>query len=166
MKLILRYSSTLTILIGLLLLLCGTGGVAFTYSNVARENVTTTSDSAIPNTPVRGVFTLKTQTDIIREHTLRSTGGKTFAEMPRTIPEVDADGNQVLDKDGKPVMVPNVARNAWFNATTLITALNLAIISYAFSGLVMGIGIIMIWFGIMLRALTKIYKKEKGSNNI
>lgn len=153
MKTLLKFSPAFAILIGIALLFSGVGGALYTYKSVTREQVVTTGDSAIPNTPVRGPFTLKAQADIIREHVLRKNDRKTFAEMPRTVQQRDADGNPILDKDNNPVMIPNAGRKDWIDATALTTALNLALLSYAFSGLVILIGLIMIWIGAIVRHL-------------
>jgi hypothetical protein len=155
MKKLLKISSVLAIVAGILLVIGGIWGLCFTYKNITRENITTPADASIPNKPVRGPFTLKAQADIIREHTLKSTEGKTFTEMPRQIPELDEDGQPVLDKDGKPAMVTNEAREIWITATTLMTALNLGIITYVFSALVMLFGCISIWTGVVFHALSK-----------
>ena len=96
MKKMLLVSSLLAVIAGLLLVGGGIWGLVFTYTNVARENITTPDDASVPGVPVRGPFTLKAQTDIIRTHTLRMTEGKTFAEMPRQIPKLDVEGNQIL----------------------------------------------------------------------
>lgn len=127
----------------------------FTYTNVAREHIVTPADASIPNAPVRGPFTLMAQADIIRTHMLRMSDGKTFAEMPRQIPKVDEDGNPVFDEDGKPVMVANAARDTWITATALITALNLGIVTYAFSAFTLLFGLISLWTGIVFYALSK-----------
>lgn len=153
MKKIILVSSFLTIFFGLVLAGSGVWGLVFTYTNVARENITTPDDSSIPGVPVRGPFTLKAQADIIRTHVLGMTEGKTFAEMPRQIPELDAEGKPVLDKDGKPVMVANASRDTWITATTLITALNLGIVTYAFSTIVLLFGLFAIWTGVLFYAL-------------
>src|SRR3990167_151872 len=131
MKRILLVSSFLAIIFGTVLIGGGIWGLTFTYKNVARENITTPDDASIPGVPVRGPFTLKVQADIIRVHTLRMTEGKTFAEMPRQIPKLDVEGKPILDKDGKPAMTANTARDIWITATTLITALNLGLFAYA-----------------------------------
>lgn len=156
-KKLLVVSSVLGIVAGVTLAIGGLWGIVFTYTNVARENITTPKDASIPSAPVRGPFTLKAQADIIRQHTLETTGGKTYAEMPRQIVKIGADGKEVLDADGKPVMVANDARNMWVTATTLTTALNLAIITYAFSGLILFFGLISIWTGIIFWVLSKRY---------
>ena len=153
----LSVSSLLAIIAGLVLVGSGVWGIVFTYTNVAKENITTPDDASIPGVPVRGPFTLKVQADIIRVHTIRMTEGKTFAEMPRQIPKLDVEGKPILDKDGKPAMTTNTARDIWITATTLITALNLGLFAYAFSVVVLLFGLFSIWTGIIFYALSRKY---------
>lgn len=155
MKKLLKVSGWLAMLAGLILTIGGVWAMCFTYTNVKQENITTPADASIPNTPVRGPFTLKSQADVIRFHTLNTTGGKTYAQMPRQIEKLDANGNPVLDAEGKVVMVDNVARNMWITATALTTALHFAIITYAFSGFIILFGLISIWTGIVFFALSR-----------
>lgn len=155
MKKLLVISSVLAILAGLILVAGGVWGIYFTYKNVASEKIVTPQDASIPEKPVLGVFTLKAQADIIREHTLKMTGGKTFGEMPRQIPKVDEKGNPVLDAEGKPIMTANTARDIWITATTLITALHLGIFAYVFSGMVLLFGLVSIWTGIVFYTLSR-----------
>lgn len=157
MKKLLKISAILAIVVGIVLVVGALWGICFTYQNIARENIVTTPDSAIPNKPVRGPFTLKAQADVIRKHTLGMTGGKTYAEMPRQIEKLDASGQPILGSDGKPVMVANTARDIWITATTLTTALNLGIVTYAFSGLILLFGLISIWTGVVFQALSRKY---------
>ncbi len=155
MKKMLGLSSFLAITAGIVMILGGMWGIVFTYKNVAREQIVTPYDASIPNTPVRGPLTLKSQADIIRHHVLETTDGKTYSQMPQKVQKLDANGNPVLDDKGAPVMVSNDARNIWITATTLTTALNFGIITYVFSGLIVFIGLISIWTGITFRALRK-----------
>src|SRR3989339_862346 len=157
MKKILSASSLLAIVVGTVLIGGGIWGLTFTYKNVARENITTPDDASIPGVLVRGPFSLKAQADIIRVHTLRMTGGKTFSEMPRQIPKLDETGKQILDEEGKAVMTSNTARDIWITATTLITALDLGIISYAFSGFALLLGLILVLIGTVFCALSRRY---------
>src|SRR3989344_3326948 len=145
LKKLLIASSILAVLAGIVLVAGGVWGVFFLYKNVSEEKIVTPKDSAIPEKPVRGPLTLKTQADIIREHTLRMTDGKTFSEMPRQIPKLDDSGKPVLDLESNPVIVANTARDIWITATTLITALHLGILTYVFSGMVLLFGLISIW---------------------
>ena len=151
----LKVSSLLAIVAGIILVSGGIWAIVFTCKNITQEKIITPADASIAGKPVKGPFTLKAQADIIREHTLKSTGGLTFSEMPRQIEKLDQNGKPVLGKDGKPVMVANTARDIWITATTLTTALNLAILTYLFSGLIVLLGCISIWTGIVFRALAR-----------
>lgn len=155
MKKLFRVSGVTAVLTGVVLIVGGGWGVWFTYQNVARERIMTPADAAIPERDVRGPFTLKAQADIIREHTLKTTGGKTFAEMPRQVPKLDENGSPIFDAEGKPVMVSNTARDIWITATALITALHLGILTYVFSGLIALLGFISIWTGVVFYALSR-----------
>lgn len=157
MKMLLVISAVLAVVVGAVMVLGGGWALMFTYQNVTQEKITTPEDATIPSTPVRGPLTLKAQADAIRAHTLKSTGGLMYAEMPRQVPKVDAKGEPVLDAEGEPVMVANEARNMWVTATTLTTALNLGIITYLFSGLIMLLGLISIWTGLVFYGLSKKY---------
>ena len=155
MKKLLTASSILAVLAGIVLVAGGIWGIHFTYKNVSEEKIVTPKDSAVPERPVRGPLTLKAQADIIREHTLKITGGKTFSEMPRQIPKLDDNGKPSLDAEGNPVMVANTARDIWITATTLITALHLGILTYIFSGMILLFGLISIWTGVVFYALSR-----------
>ncbi|MFW0871173.1 MAG: hypothetical protein ACKKL4_01830 [Patescibacteria group bacterium] len=157
MKKLLKVSSLLAIIIGSILVASALWGIVFTYTNVTREHITTTSDASIPSAPVRGPLTLKSQADIIRDHTLSITEGETFAQMPRQIPKLDAEGNSILDEEGNIVMEANTARDIWFKATALTTALQLAIFAYAFSLIVLVFGFYSIVIGIVFYTLAKRY---------
>src|SRR3990172_9809504 len=107
----------ITICLGVALVLGGAWGAMFTYQNVTREKIVTPEDASIPNAAVRDPMTLKAQADVIRKHTLKATKDKTYAEMPQQVAKLDASGSAVLDNDGKPILVPNAARNIWVTAT-------------------------------------------------
>lgn len=133
MKKLLTISAYIAIISGLLFVAGGIWGITFTYQNIAQEKIVTPADASIPESPVRGPFTLRSQAEVIREHTLKITGNKTYAEMPRE------DANRPL----------------WITATTLTTALNLGILTYVFSGLILLFGCISIWTGIVFRTLSR-----------
>jgi hypothetical protein len=133
MKKILITSSIMAAVVGVILMSAGIWGICFTYKNIAQEKIVTAADAVIPGQPVRGPFTLKAQADIIREHVLKITEGKTYAEMSRD------DAN----------------RNLWITAITLRTALNLGILAYAFSGIILLFGCIFLWVGYVLYVVTR-----------
>jgi hypothetical protein len=133
MKKLLKISSWLAIGAGVFMIVGGAWAICFTYRNISQEKIVTPADASIPNTPVRGPFTLKAQADVIRHHVLETTGGLTYAEMTRE------------DKN----------RSLWVTATTLTTALNLGIITYVFSGFILLFGLISVWTGIVFHFLSK-----------
>lgn len=149
MKSLLKLSSFFAITAGIILILGGLWGISFTYQNIEREKIVTPEDATIPNAPVKDPFTLKSQADIIRTHALKMTGGKTYSQMPRQIESVDEDGKVILDEKGAPVMIPNKARDTWITVTALTTALNLGILTYAFSAFTILMGAISVWTGIV-----------------
>jgi hypothetical protein len=155
MNKLLKISSILFLVLGIVLIIGGTWGITFVYKNVTQEKITTPSDSAIPNRLVSGPLTLKVQADIIRHHMLKTTNGKTYSEMPREIALVDAYGNTILNENGETTMVPNENRELWIVATSLITALNFGIIAYAFCGFVILFGLFSILIGVIFSKLIK-----------
>ena len=155
MKKILLTSAIFSFVFGLLLVIGGIWGTAFTYERVARENIITPDDASLPNVPVRGPFTLMAQADIIRTHTLRMTDGKTFAQMPRQIPTLDAASKPMLDENGKPVMTDNAARDIWITANALMTALNLGVFAYALCTLAIILGLFLLSNGVILHTLRR-----------
>lgn len=157
MKRLLKISSVLAILVGIVVVVAGIWAAVFTYQNVAREKIVTPSDASIPNAAVGDPLTLMSQAEIIRHHTLKTTNDQTYAEMPQQVAKVDASGSAVLDKDGKPVMIANATRNIWVTATTLTTALNLGIIAYALSAFAVLFGLVLIWAGLVASALSRRY---------
>lgn len=153
MKKILNVAAISYAVVGIALLVGGAWGASYTCKGIAREKIVTTDDAAIPGKPVRGPLTVLAQADVIRKHTLEITGGMTYAEMPREIPKLDEARNPVLDPSGKPVMEPNRARDIWVTATTLMTALDLAILAYALSALAIVGGLVLIGTAVLLRAI-------------
>jgi hypothetical protein len=125
----------------------GIFGAWYTYDQAVAQNVVTPDDAVIPETPVRGPFTMWAQSDIITHHQLENTDGLYYAEMERMVPQLDENGAAVLDENGEPVMVPNEARASWINATTLTTALGLGIVSYALAAFALAVGVTLVLAG-------------------
>lgn len=154
--------SFLLLTAGILALVVGFGSFAggifgawYTWDQAVAQDVTTPDDAAIPETPVRGPFTMWAQSDIIMHHQLASTEGRYYSQMPRELPQVDENGAAVLDENGEQVMVPNEARSSWVNATALTTALGLGIIAYALSAFAMVIGLTLMVVGYLFLQIRK-----------
>ena len=145
--LILAIAGVMALVVGFGSLVGGFFGIWYTYDQAVAQDITTPDDAVIPETPVRGPFTMWAQSDIITHHQLDNTDGLYYSQMERTVPEVDENGEAVLDESGEAVIVPNEARAGWITATTLTTALGLGIVSYALSGFAVAMGVTLIVVG-------------------
>ncbi|HET9261021.1 MAG TPA: hypothetical protein VFP42_12930 [Acidimicrobiia bacterium] len=145
--LVLAIAGVLAFVVGFGSLAGGIFGIWYTYDHAVAQDVTTPEDAAIPETPVRGPFTMWAQSDIITQHQLENTEGLYYSQMERMVPLLDEAGQPVLDENGEVTMVPNEARASWVPATTLTTALGLGIVSYALSGFAVAIGVTLIVIG-------------------
>lgn len=97
---------------------------------------------------------------IMREHTLESTGGLTYAQMGRyqsakepTSPAGTNDPNAAAKSaDGQPIA--NDSRNIWITETALTTALNMSYMAerLAIFGLVVGIALLLTGVGLVILA--------------
>jgi hypothetical protein len=116
---------------------------------IVRENITTSEDASIPNVVVDNAATAKAQAQAIEQHTLETTGGETYATIDRYLAP---DGGTTNDReaalkgaDGNPI--PNPVRNTAFQSAALRTSLNLAVMGFKISDLVIGMGFFMVAVG-------------------
>jgi hypothetical protein len=100
-------------------------------ATLADERIITAEDAAIPLAEVDSASEAKAQADIIREHALATTGGKTYAELDRDDP----------------------ARAVYLNSVTLRTALMESFLAFKVSDLVVGVGAIVVLLGLSHIAL-------------
>jgi hypothetical protein len=95
------------------------------HDTLVAERITTAEDASIPNAAVDDAATAESQANVIKTHTLESTEGKTYAEMDREDPQ----------------------RALYLNSVSLRTALNLAVMGFRLSDLVIGMGAFIIVVG-------------------
>jgi hypothetical protein len=145
----------LSLVVGFGSLAGGVAGAVYTWNQAVAQNVVTPDDASIPETPVRGPFTMFSQMNVINYHQLESSEGLYYAEMPRQVPQVDEAGSPVIGEDGEPVMIPNPVRANWITATTLTTALGVGIIAYAVSVFAIVVGITLVASGFTFLSLRK-----------
>jgi len=94
-------------------------------TTLAEERIITSEDADIPLAPVTGPGEAKAQAEAIRQHALRISGGKTYAEMDRNDPN----------------------RATVLNSVTLRTALMQSYMAFKVSDLVSGVGAIVALLG-------------------
>jgi hypothetical protein len=93
---------------------------------LSSERIVTAEDAGVPAAPVTGPEEAKAQADVIREHVLTITGGKTYAELARDDPN----------------------RNTYLQSVTLRTALMESYLAFKISDLVVGVGAIVVLLGL------------------
>jgi hypothetical protein len=146
-SLLLLVASIVALAVGFGSMIGGGFGMWYTWDQAVAQDITTPDDAVIPETAVRGPFTMWAQADIITHHQLENTEGLYYSQMDRTVPQLDENGAVVLDENGEAVMVPNEARASWLDATTLTTALSVGILSYALAGLAVAVGLTLVFVG-------------------
>lgn len=118
---------------------------------LVREGVTVSEDAPqYAGQAVDSADKAEVQADVIWKHTLEATDGETYATLGRFI-AADGEGftnsqdEALLGADGKPVANP--LRNTAFQSASLRTSLNLAVMGFKVSDLVIGLGAFMIVMG-------------------
>jgi hypothetical protein len=149
-------ASIVLIAFGLGSIVTGFDGRDRVRDDLAREGIVGTPDmKGVAN---KKVDTGKEAQDFaagIREHTLKDTGGLTYAQMPRYIdksgkPTNDEKAAAVDPKSGGPASNP--ARQIWITETALSTALNTAYFAESVStfAIVMGLAMLLIGIGFLV----------------
>ena len=108
-------------------------------AELLQERITTPEDASIPNARVDDDVTAISQAEVIQQHALESTKGKTYAEMERTDP----------------------ARQTAFNASALRTALYSSALAWNVANLVMGLGALVFVLGLVLLGVGLVIRKPE-----
>jgi hypothetical protein len=108
---------------------------------------------------------------VMREHTLESTDGLTYAQMGRFQSAANPDdpagtsdeAAAAKDESGEPVA--NGARNIWVTETALTTALNVSYMAERLSifGIVVGIALLLTGIGLVILALAVFGRGEPAT---
>ena len=160
---------------GIILIVFGIGSIAVGFNGrdevrdkLASENIVGTPDSSIADQPVDTGGKARTFAAVMRDHTLKETGGQVYAEMGRFLDEKgDPTSDEKLaaedPKTGGPVANP--ARNIWVTETSLATALNVAFLAESVSTfvIVMGIAMVLAGIGFLVLTLTALRRRSEPS---
>jgi hypothetical protein len=109
---------------------------------------------------------------IMREHTLESTDGLTYAEMGRFQSAANPDDpagtsdEEAAAKDDSGQPVANGARNIWVTETALTTALNMSYMAerLAVFGIVVGIALFLTGIGLVILAFAVFGKRAEATD--
>jgi hypothetical protein len=151
-------ASIMLIALGVGAIAVGFAGRNTVHDNLAREQIVGTPDSTIPNQKVDTGSEAKAFADVMRKHTLDTTGGQTFSQMGRFL---DAAGKPTSDENAAATdpktkqPVENPARDIWISSTAFQTALNTAYFaeSVATFVIVMGAALLIVGIGFLILTL-------------
>ncbi|MEL6524555.1 MAG: hypothetical protein AAFQ07_02495 [Chloroflexota bacterium] len=154
----------LVIVVGIIFAIAGlvaaAGGIyirSFVGQQLAAQNIVTTGDASIPNTPVTNIPTALSMANIIQEHADNSTGGLSYAEMGRfATPDGDPAGTSdptaaLLDEAGNPVS--NSARSTQLTAAGLVTSLSLSAMAIGMFYGIIALGLAFVLLGVVTTGL-------------
>jgi hypothetical protein len=163
-------SGGVLILFGIIVIALGIYGFTFTRDSIQDEGIVfgPATDPAVAEhaeqwagEPVQTGRQALAFAEIMREHTLESTDGLTYAEMGRfqsaDDPTDKAGTNDeaaaAKDESGQPIS--NGARDIWVTETALTTALNLGFIAEMLSifSMVVGVALLLSGIGFVILAL-------------
>ena len=131
-----KIAGLLSIIAGIVLVIAGLVTYVAVSQQLAAENITVPDDAAfLAGDKVDGPFSAYAQADIINEHALSSSEGKTYATLDREDP----------------------ARATMMNASFLRASLFTSVVSFGLAALVMGLGVLFALQGWALLALGKRY---------
>jgi hypothetical protein len=157
------------ILFGIVAIFLGVQGFTATRDAIKEENITFAGadDPAVAKhaeqwagEQVQTGDQARAFAKVMREHTLESTGGLTYAEMGRFQSAANPDDpagtsdEEAAAKDESGQPVSNGARNIWVTETSLTTALNMSYMAERLSvfGLVVGVALLLTGVGLVLLA--------------
>ena len=162
-------SGGVLIAFGIAVIALGIWGFSFTRDHIEREGIAFGSieDPAVAEhapdwagEPVDTGRKALAQAEIMREHTLSSTEGLTYAEMGRyqsaENPSDPAGTNDeaaaAKDESGQPIS--NGARNIWVTETALATALDMGFMSEMLSifSIIVGVALLLTGVGLVILA--------------
>jgi len=168
----------LLIIFGVVAIILGVNAYSTTRDAIKAEGITFASadDPAVQKyaeqwagKPVETGDQARAFAKIMREHTIESTGGLTYAQMGRyqsaENPEDGAGTNDpneaAKDENGQPIA--NGARNIWVTETALTTALNMSYMAerLAVFGFVVGIALLLTGVGLVILAFAVFGRQEE-----
>lgn len=169
----------LLILFGVVAIIMGVSGYNTTRDAIKAEGITfgSADDPAVAKHAEQWAGEQVTTGDqarafakVMREHTLESTGGLTYAAMGRfqsaAKPDDPAGTNDeaaaAKDANGQPVS--NGARNIWVTETALTTALNVSYMAenLALFGMVVGVALLLTGIGLVILAFAVFGREPAG----
>jgi hypothetical protein len=103
----------------------------------------------LPGDDVNGPFSAFAEAQIINEHALSATDGKTYAELGAEVRAAEEAGDTALAEELQG------QRNTVMNASFLRASLFTSVVSYGVAALVVGLGVLLLITGAAFNSLAK-----------
>ncbi|MFC4554336.1 aromatic ring-opening dioxygenase LigA [Georgenia faecalis] len=141
-----KIAGLVSLVAGIVFVLAG-GVTWFMVSDqLASENITVPEDANfLAGAEVRGPLSAYAQADIINQHALAGTEGRTYAELGNAMREVEEGSPEHEELQAQ--------RNSIMNASFLRASLFTSVVAYGVAALVIGLGLIL---GLVGLALTRL----------
>lgn len=125
-----KTASIASIVIGALLIIGGIGTWVLVSSTLADQKITVSDDaSCLADDEVNGPFSAYCEAQVIEQHAVEATGGKTYAELDRDDP------------------LRQVAASAAFLRSSLFTS----VVAFGVAGMAILVGVLFILIGLGIR---------------
>lgn len=144
-----KLAGMLSLIAGIIFVIAGGVTWGMVTSQLKAENITVPGDASfLAGAEVKGPFSAFAQADIINEHALAGTEGRTYAELGAAQREVE---------EGSPEHEELTAqRNSIMNASFLRASLFTSVVSYGVAALVIGLGALLVVIGLGMNQLAKV----------
>jgi hypothetical protein len=128
-----RTASVASIVLGVLQVVGGIATGVVVSSTLGDQQITTSQDACLPNRHVVDPFTAYCQAKVIEKHTLESTGGLYYAQLPRDDPRRE------------------IALTSSFLQASLFTS----ILAFGVAAMAIGMGILFVLIGLGIRDVSR-----------
>ncbi len=137
-----KVTGIVAIVAGIVFILAGGVTWGLISSNLVEQKITVAEDSPmLPGDEVDGPFSAFAEAQIINEHAMHATEGKTYAELGAEVKAAEAAGDTARAEELQG------QRTTVMNASFLRASLFTSVIAYGVAALVMGLGVILALVG-------------------
>ncbi|PFG40514.1 hypothetical protein ATJ97_3044 [Georgenia soli] len=145
-----KLAGLVSIIAGIIFIVAGAVTWGVITSNLADQNITVAEDSKmLPGDDVNGPFSAFAQAQIINEHALHATEGKTYAELGEEVRAAEESGDTARAEELQG------QRTTVMNASFLRASLFTSVVSYGVAAFVIGMGVLLLIFGAAFNSLAK-----------
>ncbi|MFC7406500.1 aromatic ring-opening dioxygenase LigA [Georgenia alba] len=143
-----RFAGGLSVLAGVIFIVAGVATWFLVTTNLSEQRITVAEDASfLAGDDVNGPFSAFAQAQVINEHALAATDGRTYAELGADVAAAEEAGDTALAEELQQ------QRTTVMNASFLRASLFTSVLAYGVCALVAGLGVLLLLIGGGLRSL-------------